>query len=73
MHLCGAECGANAEDCIDDLETIHRVETDEVRPAHWKMMASVAAGTVLGMPYVSAGTFLAAWVEVSQWIAALHE
>ena len=37
----------------------------------WKMMASAAAGTVFGMP-VSSGTFRAAWIEFSQWIAALQ-
>jgi hypothetical protein len=35
------------------------------------MMASAAAGTVFGMP-VSSGTFRAAWIEFSQWIAALQ-
>jgi hypothetical protein len=38
----------------------------------WRMMASAAAGTMLGMPFVSSGTFRAAWIEVSQWIAGLQ-
>ena len=32
-------------------------------------MASVAAGALLGVPFVPSGTFRAAWVEVSEWIA----
>ncbi len=43
------------------------------RSADWKAIASAAAGTMLGVPFVPSGTFRAVWVEFSQWIAALQK
>ena len=43
------------------------------RSGNFKMMASAAAGAMLGMPIDSSGALRAAWVEVSQWIAALQK
>jgi len=58
------------------LESGAEIQLDELETpdsASWKMMASAAAGTLLGMPFVSSGTFRAAWLEVLRWITALQK
>jgi hypothetical protein len=45
------------------LEPAEEIEIEEFecpRAASWKMMASAAAGSLLGMPFVASGTFRAA-------------
>jgi len=48
-------------------------EPDDSLASRWTTMASAAAGAALGMPFDSRGAFRAAWVEVSQRIAALRK
>jgi hypothetical protein len=48
-------------------------EPDGTLTSRWTTMASAAAGAALGMPFDSRGALRAAWVEVSQRIAALRK
>jgi len=48
-------------------------EPDGSLASRWTTMASAAAGAALGMPFDSRGALRAAWVEVSQRIAALRK
>jgi hypothetical protein len=43
------------------------------RPVNWRMMASAAAGTLLGVPFIPSGTLRAAWLEVSGWFDAFQK
>ncbi len=64
MEVC--EGGAKIEH--EDGETLSEVEELERSPiSSLKMFASVAAGTMLGMPYFPASTFRGAWAGVSEY------
>jgi len=52
---------------------VHISEPDGSLTFRWTTMASAAAGAALGMPFDSRTAFRAAWVEVSQRIAALRK
>jgi hypothetical protein len=51
-----------------------RTRTKPVRPhtISWKLVAGLAAGALLGMPFVATGTVHAAWAQVSQMFAFIR-
>jgi hypothetical protein len=58
-------------DSMEPTMEVQISEPDGSLTSRWTTMASAAAGAALGMPFDSRTAFRAAWVEVSQWIAAI--
>lgn len=60
-------------DSLEPATDLEISEPDGSLTSRWTTMASAAAGAALGMPFDSGGALRAAWVEVSQRIAALRK
>jgi hypothetical protein len=66
-----ALAGHDSREMMTDTQRIE--EPGRSLASKWTTMASAAVGAILGMPIDSSNAFSAAWVEVSQRIAALRK
>jgi len=65
------QIASSGRDSLESTADMQFSEPDDSLTSRWTTMASAAAGAALGMPFDSRGALRAAWVEVSQWIAAI--